>query len=145
VCDLVGTGYPEGLDGKSLQPVIAGGRRGVRDTVFYAYRDVQRAIRDERWKLIRYPEIHKTQLFDLNSDPGERKDLAADPVQADRINSMMRRLAQRQKELGDTLPLTAAERRDEAFTPPAGDALKSPQPRRGRSRPASASSPHSAP
>jgi arylsulfatase A-like enzyme len=35
----------------------------------------QHAIRDDRWKLIRYPQVNRTQLFDLQSDPQERNDL----------------------------------------------------------------------
>lgn len=35
----------------------------------FAYQAVQRAIRDDRWKLIRYPEVNVTQLFDLEADP----------------------------------------------------------------------------
>ena len=55
----------------------------VRDTLFLAYRDVQRAVRDERWKLIVYPKINKLQLFDLHDDPYEMQDLSADPAQSD--------------------------------------------------------------
>ncbi|MGB9626882.1 MAG: sulfatase-like hydrolase/transferase, partial [Phycisphaerae bacterium] len=65
VCDLVNIPVPAGLDGKSLKPVIDRRESGVRSTLFTAYRDVQRAIRDDRWKLIRYPKINKTQWFDL--------------------------------------------------------------------------------
>jgi hypothetical protein len=35
----------------------------VREEVFLAFTDTQRAIRDERWKLIRYPKVDVTQLF----------------------------------------------------------------------------------
>ena len=48
----------------------------------FAYRNVQRAVRDDRWKLIRYPQVDKTQLFDLQNDPDELKDLSADPAHA---------------------------------------------------------------
>ena len=41
----------------------------VRDSLFFAYKDVQRAVRNERWKLIRYPCANETQLFDLQNDP----------------------------------------------------------------------------
>jgi arylsulfatase A-like enzyme len=80
----------------------------VRDAIFLAYRDVQRSVRRGQWKLIRYPEVNKTQLFDLAADPFEMKDLAADPAQADRIKELMALLAEEQKRYGDTLPLTVA-------------------------------------
>jgi arylsulfatase A-like enzyme len=71
VCELAGLPVPPGLDGKSLAPIIRGERRSVRDTMFLAYKDVQRAVRRGRWKLIRYPQVDKTQLFDLETDPCE--------------------------------------------------------------------------
>ena len=70
----------EGLDGRSLGPILRGQDRVASATrCSSAYRDVQRAVRDDRWKLIRYPRIGLTQLFDLASDPDERHDLAAEP------------------------------------------------------------------
>ena len=65
LCDLVGTQVPQGLDGMSLGPILRGKTDRVRDSLFLCYRDVQRAVRDDRWKLIRYPRIGLTQLFDL--------------------------------------------------------------------------------
>jgi len=124
VCDLVSVPVPAGLDGKSLKPVIDGREPGVRPTLFTAYRDVQRAIRDARWKLIRYPKINKTQLFDLNDDPNEMHDLAGDPAQAGRIERMMAELERWQKQLGDAAPLTSEHPKDPTFTPPTGEALE---------------------
>ncbi|MCC6861638.1 MAG: sulfatase-like hydrolase/transferase [Bryobacterales bacterium] len=101
VMELVGGRMPPGLDGISLQPVIQGRARGVRDSLFTAYRDVQRAVRDERWKLIRYPKIGKTQLFDLRGDPDETRDLASDPGQADRIRRMTALMEKWRRRVGD--------------------------------------------
>ncbi len=64
ICDLSGVPVPGGLDGKSLAPMLSGEKTGVRDTVFLAYRDLQRSVRKGNWKLIRYPKIGKSQLFD---------------------------------------------------------------------------------
>jgi arylsulfatase A-like enzyme len=41
--------------------------------VFLPYIQVQRAVRDERWKLIAYPKLGFLQLFDLQADPHERR------------------------------------------------------------------------
>lgn len=123
VCDLVGTKVPAGLDGKSLKPVIEGKAAGVRDTLFLSYRDVQRAVRDSRWKLIRYPQVNVTQLFDLQSDPHEITSLADKPEQAERIKSLTAQMQRWQKELGDTAPLVVANPQspqwDPANRPPA--------------------------
>jgi arylsulfatase A-like enzyme len=109
VCDLVGTAVPAGLDGKSLKPVIEGKSPGVRDTLFLAYREVQRAVRDSRYKLIRYPQVNVTQLFDLQADPDELTNLAEQPAQSARIKSLTAELERWQKSLGDTTPLVVAQ------------------------------------
>ena len=117
VCDLVGTSVPAGLDGKSLKPVIEGKSAGVRDTLFNSYRDVQRAVRDNRWKLIRYPQVNVTQLFDLQSDPYEMTSLADKPEQAERIKSLTAEMERWQKQLGDTAPLVVANPQDPKWDP----------------------------
>lgn len=118
VCELVNAPVPVKLDGKSLRPIIRQEKTAVRDTLFLAYRDLQRAIRNEKWKLIRYPQIDKTQLFDLEHDPAEMHDLAAQPEQTDRVRSLLANLADWQCELGDTAPLTAAKIRPAKWVPP---------------------------
>lgn len=105
LCDLASTEIPIGLDGKSLKAVITGQSRGMRDSLGLAYRDVQRVIRDERWKLLRYPHVDKTQLFDLRADPDEMHDLSADPAQQPRIEQLLAELRKWQADVGDTAPL----------------------------------------
>jgi arylsulfatase A-like enzyme len=92
--------------------------------VFLAYRHVQRAIRDARWKLIRYPLVDVTQLFDLRADPSERHDLSADRAQARRVSEMMSRMRQWQQRLGDNDPLSVEHPQPRDFTPPTGEALR---------------------
>ena len=78
VCDLVGAKVPEEIDGRSFRPVLDGKATTARPELMLAYRGKQRAVRDERWKLIRYPEVNVTQLFDLqirsgrDQEPGRR-------------------------------------------------------------------------
>ncbi len=107
VCDLTGVAPPEGVDGQSLAPIWRGEQAGVRDSLFLAYEKFMRSVRDDRWKLIRYPHIHKTQLFDLENDPHELHDLAGDHRQARRIARMFALMEDWQQQLGDGLPLTA--------------------------------------
>ncbi|MBN1588065.1 MAG: sulfatase-like hydrolase/transferase [Pirellulales bacterium] len=118
-CEWAGTPVPEELDGKSLAPIIAGRSEKVRDTAFFAYRGVQRAVRDGCWKLICYPRIDRTQLFDLSTDPDETHDLSADPAQARRIESMMKLMRRWQERLGDDAPLVVDQPADGRWTPPA--------------------------
>ncbi len=118
VCELIGAGVPAGIDGKSLVPVIRGARPQVRDRLMLAYKNSQRSIRDGRWKLIRFPQINRTQLFDLAADPRETCDLAADPKNAAIVERLMARLAEEQKRYGDKVQLTAAKPLPAAFKHP---------------------------
>ena len=117
LCDLAGIPVPAGLDAKSLAPVIEGRQPKVRDCLFTAYRNCQRSIRDDRWKLIRYPLIDKTQLFDLQADPHEMTDLAGKPEFADKIKELTALLEKTRKEYGDTAPLQVATPTPAAWTP----------------------------
>ncbi len=117
VCDLVGAKIPEGLDGQSLKPVIDGKEKRVRESLFFAYRDVQRAVRDEQYKLIRYPQVNVTQLFDLQEDPDEMRNLAHNPAQAERIKLLTAELTRLQKSFGDTTPLVVEKPSDPKWDP----------------------------
>lgn len=105
LCDLAGIDAPAEIDGQSVAPVVRGQSRQARDTVFLAYREAQRAVRQGEWKLIRYPKINETQLFNLRHDPGELRNLAA--AAPARVNALMDLLAQQQRHFGDTLPLSS--------------------------------------
>jgi arylsulfatase A-like enzyme len=124
LCDLVGAKIPAGLDGASCAGVLAGKTQTARRELFFAYRDVQRALRDDRWKLIRYPQVDVTQLFDLRTDPDEIHDLAAGPAQSPRIKDMLARLAAEQKNFGDSLPLTIEHPKPAAWRPPPPESPK---------------------
>jgi arylsulfatase A-like enzyme len=79
ICALVGITPPKGIDGRSRADLLRGGEDRGDPLVFGYYMDVQRMVRGDRWKLIRYPKIDREQLFDLVADPFEKNDLAADP------------------------------------------------------------------
>jgi arylsulfatase A-like enzyme len=124
ICDLVGGPMPSGIDGRSFKPVITGRQKAVRDELFFAYCGVQRAWRDERWKLIRYPQVNVTQLFNLQNDPEEMKDLAGDPAQAGRIEQILAKLKSAQRQMDDDLPLTVEHPKPAKWTPPSEEELK---------------------
>ena len=109
LCKIVGVEAPVGLDSRDLSPIWRGEAAKVRDTVFLPFTRIMRAVRDERWKLIRYPQIDHTQLFDLANDPDESHDLAGDPKQAGRVAKMMDLVRTWQKRVGDDLPLSVAK------------------------------------
>ena len=121
LCDLTGIPVPPGLDAKSLEPVIQGKEPAIRTALFTAYQNSQRSIRDARWKLIRYPGIDKTQLFDLLDDPHEMNDLAGKPESAARIKDLTALLETERAKYGDTHPLTVPNPKSPAWIPPTGD------------------------
>jgi arylsulfatase A-like enzyme len=103
--ELAGVAAPAGSEGKSLKPVFDGKQQRIRDSIFTAYRNVQRAVRDDRWKLIVYPQINKVQLFNLRDDPAERSDLSADKAHAAEVERLTNLVKDWQKQLGDEQPL----------------------------------------
>lgn len=118
LCELAGAAVPPGLDGQSLAPLLRGESATTRPTLFLAYRDVQRAVRNERFKLIRYPQVDVTQLFDLESDPHETRNLAADPAYGDTLTELQRDLAGWQESQGDATPWRAETLRSRQWHPP---------------------------
>lgn len=115
ILNLTGAVSLPRMDGKDLTPIWHGARQTVRETLFTTYHDAQRAVRDGRWKLIRYPRIHHTQLFDLRSDPYELHNRADDPDQQERVSRMMHLLRSWQVQADDPHPLTADERQPMTF------------------------------
>ncbi len=120
LCELAGIDMPDTVEGKSLVPVIRGEFERVRETLYTAYQ-VQRAVRDQRWKLIRYTHINKTQLFDLSVDPYELRDLSDDPAYRTHVERLLSELRRWQERLDDPQPLTTDRPADPTFTPPTTD------------------------
>lgn len=120
--DLAKVEGPKESEGKSLVPAMKG-EKG-RATLFTAYQKFGRAIRDDRWHMIVYPQINKTQLFDLANDPHETKDLAADPDRAADLRRLTAALEAWQRELGDTQPLRSEKPMPWEFVPPKSGAGK---------------------
>ena len=110
VCELTAVACPDTVEGRSLVPLMHGSAERVRETVFAAYRDIQRTVSDGRWKLIRYYVSEETgagtnriQLFDLANDPGETTELSALSEHAERIQSLAADMQQWQIETDDFL------------------------------------------
>jgi arylsulfatase A-like enzyme len=86
---VAGVPVPETMQGRSLEPLVAGRHVEWREDWFYEHvyntRPPRRPIpkcegvRSRRWKYVRYPDLNPPyeQLFDLASDPLEEKNLAA--------------------------------------------------------------------
>ena len=110
LCDKIGIQPPTDLEGESLRPLWEGRKARVRDSVFLPYIQIQRAVRDERWKLIAYPQIGHLQLFDLQNDPYETTNLIAHPEYAKHVQQLQKLMKQWQSRVGDTLELPTENR-----------------------------------
>ncbi len=94
LCELAGIVIPDTVEGGSMLPSFHGARG--RDTLYSFYKNVQRMVKDERWKYIAYSvpgDMARVQMFDLSSDPWEANDLADDPTHRERRAAMQRLLA----------------------------------------------------
>lgn len=107
LADLAGIPDPEDVDGISLVPVIQGEKDGVRDALFTSYKHTVRAVRNKKYKLIRYPERDYTQLFDLESDPLEINNLAELPAYQSKKEEMFQLMQKWQQTFNDQIKLTA--------------------------------------
>lgn len=101
ICDLASVPIPGEIDGRSITPILRGEATQIHDDVFGYFRDFQRMIRGDRWKLIHYPQIDRWQLFDLANDPHELKNLADDPDSAEIKRDLQTRLHKWQQQVGD--------------------------------------------
>jgi arylsulfatase A-like enzyme len=103
VCELAGLAPPAGLESRSLVPAFAPGAAGGRETTCAAYMDGQRMATDGRWKLILYHAAgaERVQLFNLQTDPDERNDLAEAGRHAPHVTRLRGVLARWQERVGD--------------------------------------------
>jgi len=105
VCDLAGLAAPKTVQFPSLLPLLHGQSRRMFDSVYSCYRGFQRMVRTEKYKLILYPKVKKVQLFDLEKDPWEMKNLAKDPAHAPTVAGLFHQLKQWQVKVNDKLVL----------------------------------------
>ena len=90
LCELCGLDAPASVEGMSLAPALADPASPTRGTLYHAFMHLQRAVKDDRYKLIEYCVRGRrtTQLFDLEEDPWELRDLSADPNHAETLDEL---------------------------------------------------------
>lgn len=115
---LCGVPTPNQTDGFDISGAFSDPAKPTRAHMIFAYRQVQRAVRDERWKLIRYPQVDKTQLFDLQNDPHEVTNLADQPAHASRIADLTALLEKEMQRNGDKAALKVTHPEPADWHPP---------------------------
>lgn len=98
---LTGVPVPEHADGADLAPVLRGEEQRVREWLHYehapCYSQGQafHALTDGTWKYIWRPANGAEQLFNLEDDPREERDLAKSPGHGSTLEAWRDRLARR--------------------------------------------------
>jgi N-acetylglucosamine-6-sulfatase len=101
ILDLAGAPEDPDLPGRSM---LSGGPG--RESFLYEYFASEGkvptclAVRTQHWKLVTFPHNpeFKTELFDLQADPGETKNLAGDPAQAETLARLHEQLEKLKKD-----------------------------------------------
>ncbi len=105
--ELAGAPIPKEMHGRSLAPLFKGDSPKWRDAFLTEYFAEERfpniaswrAVRATRWKYIHYTELEGAdELYDLKADPGEMKNLIADPGAQQALKEMKRELQRLLKE-----------------------------------------------
>ena len=112
--DFAGDEVPDAVQGRSRRAVVEGRETLAGNDVFIdwdsleepVHRPWRSIITGEGWKLNRCPD-DRGELYDLNTDPHERRNLFAESGQRGRIRELTDRLRRWQQETNDSAPLPA--------------------------------------
>ena len=111
ILDLAGVRVPSEMQGRSLRPLLAGEQPvNWRNDWLYEYYEFpgphnvkkNRGIRTDRYKLIHYyEEPQEFELYDLEEDPGELRNLYGEPRSASLTRNLLDRMDELRKATGD--------------------------------------------
>jgi choline-sulfatase len=101
--ELAGIPVPAHVEFRSLLPLINGTQTALHDSIYGAYMGLQRMVHQGDYKLITYPKIGKTLLFNVKADPLEMNDLAGRPESAPIIAQLQAELRRLQEAGNDPI------------------------------------------
>jgi arylsulfatase A-like enzyme len=100
---------------EDLAPLWLGKKERVRETLFMPFGRHIRSVRDERWKLLVYPQMNHQQLYDLTQDPFERANLVGLPEHQETITRLKGVMTRWQLDLGDQQALSSAKPKSKTY------------------------------
>lgn len=115
--ELAGLPVPHDMHGRSLLPLLRGAEPADwRTSVYYRYYHdpghhntrAHYGVRTATHKLIHYWKKDAWELFDLERDPTEQRNVAADPAYAAILAGLKAELGRLQQQVGDTGQFAAA-------------------------------------
>ncbi len=108
VLEIAGVEKPKNMDFISELNVVKDGKQpSNREAIYGAYLDVQRMVRDERYKLFLIPKAKSVFLFDVLKDPEETKNLYGNPKYDDVVKKLAAQYLKISKEVGDMYDIPA--------------------------------------
>jgi choline-sulfatase len=110
VCDYAGLPQPAHVQGRSLRPLLERREIAWRDFVVCEHRVTGRSIRTKRFKYVRYEGDPIEQLFDMQGDPWETRNLYQDAQYAGVLEEHRKRLDAFLRQLRPVAPTPLAGR-----------------------------------
>jgi len=116
--DYAGVDIPAEMQGESFREILSGEKSEWRDAIYYTYYEypsvhmVKRhyGVRTDRYKLMHfYYDIDEWEMYDLEKDPKEMKNVYDDPDYVEVQELMHKRLVEMREKYGDS------KENDEAF------------------------------
>ncbi len=111
ILDAANINIPGDMQGQSVLPLVTNEKTSWRDALYYHYYEypgihaVKRhyGVRTDRYKLIHfYYNVDEWELYDLETDPQEMKNVYGDPAYQEVQNQLMKRLDELQVQYGDS-------------------------------------------
>ena len=108
--DFAGVDIPGEIQGESFRNIVNGKSSEWRDAIYYTYYEypsvhmVKRhyGVRTDRYKLIHfYYDIDEWEMYDLENDPSEMKNIYENPAYADVREDMHQKLEELREKYGD--------------------------------------------
>jgi arylsulfatase A-like enzyme len=109
--DYAGANIPEDIQGESFRKIVSGETSEWRDAIYYTYYEypsvhmVKRhyGVRTDRYKLMHfYYDIDEWEMYDLQEDPSEMRNVYDDQAYASVRENMHERLVEMRTKYGDS-------------------------------------------